>query len=157
MSFRHPAEIAAEIDVLRMALDAMHDVRGVPLSVERAHGCVASMSTRDESGSEDDGARMMRERRNFDDEAIMAKRQIRNLRVELRASRSAWPMGCEDVASMLGVKLGTVHMWVKRSAIVARDGTIGGAPWWWRETVAAWAVATGRLDADRKSTRLNSS
>lgn len=56
-----------------------------------------------------------------------------------------WPIGCEDVAALLGVQLGTVHMWRKRGVLVPCDGTIAGAPWWWRSAVVAWAERTGRL------------
>jgi hypothetical protein len=145
MSFRHPAEIAAEIDVLSTALSAMREVNGVPVACEGIYAALGGPEQ--QGGSEDDGSRLRRERRNFRAEIRAAEAQIRDRRAEYRSALAAWPLGCEAVAEMLGVKLGTVHIWVRRSAIVARDGTIGGAPWWWRASIVAWAVASGRLDA----------
>lgn len=62
-------------------------------------------------------------------------------------------VGAEDISSMLGVQLQTVHRWRTRSremgagALPEPEWIIGGVPIWQRSTIVRWARQTNRLSA----------
>lgn len=58
--------------------------------------------------------------------------------------RRVVPLDVPGVAERLGVKVGTVWKWRGRKVLPPEDGTVSGQPWWWPETIDAWAKETGR-------------
>lgn len=54
-------------------------------------------------------------------------------------------VGVQEIATMLGVQVRTVHQWQRRARLPERDTTVSGLPAWRRATVTAWARETGRL------------
>jgi hypothetical protein len=94
--------------------------------------------------SEDDAREIMEKRSGFNRQIRDKQSELRDLKEELASLETAWPVGCEDVASMLEVKLGTVHIWRLRNVLPEPAGLIGGAPWWWRADIQDWAETTGR-------------
>lgn len=54
------------------------------------------------------------------------------------------PLDVPAVAARLNVERDTVWKWRTRKLLPPEDGTVSGAPWWWPETIDAWAKATGR-------------
>jgi|SRR5579884_2521554 len=55
------------------------------------------------------------------------------------------PVGAREVASLVGVAIGTVHAWRQRGLLPRPRWTVSGSPAWDREEVLAWARQTGRL------------
>lgn len=63
------------------------------------------------------------------------------------------PVGIPEIADRLGVSVNTVHSWRQRSrkggapGFPEPDGAVsnGECPYWWWETVEAWAEETGRI------------
>lgn len=62
-------------------------------------------------------------------------------------------VGAPDIAEMIGVKLNTVHVWVKRDRADGKgrlptpDALVSWTPIWWRSTITDWMteqVAAGR-------------
>lgn len=148
MSARLPEEIErelwdsqTEIERLRATVDALP-------RVERYTTHRGNVYTVDDGGQGDseDAAHEVKARRRELNAAIKSQESvIRSLRGEYRAMTSAWPVGCEDLAAMLGVQLATVHAWRKRDRLPQAAGMIGGAPWWWRSDVLNWARETKRV------------
>jgi len=55
--------------------------------------------------------------------------------------------GRQEIAEMVGVKLGTVHSWSQRGVsfpFPAPDLTVSGLPAWYASTVEEWALLAGR-------------
>lgn len=57
------------------------------------------------------------------------------------------PLGREEIAAMLDVKIGTVSQWITRGIFPGEDMRVSGSPLWWPATVEEWARETGRLPA----------
>jgi ParB/RepB/Spo0J family partition protein len=55
------------------------------------------------------------------------------------------PLGREEIAAMLDVKIGTVSQWITRGIFPGEDMRVSGSPLWWPATVEEWARETGRL------------
>ncbi len=49
-----------------------------------------------------------------------------------------------EVAAHLGVSVGTVRAYSSRGQMPAPDGRLGRTPWWWAETIRAWAASRSR-------------
>lgn len=96
--------------------------------------------------SEDDAREILQRRRDLQSEIREHEKAIRSLRGEYRAMTTPWPVGCEDLATLLAVQLSTVHQWRKRGILPEPSGLIGGAPWWWRVDILEWARTTKRID-----------
>ena len=56
------------------------------------------------------------------------------------------PLGREEIATMLQVRVGTVSQWITRGIFPAEDMRVSGSPLWWPATVESWAQETGRLE-----------
>ena len=56
------------------------------------------------------------------------------------------PLGREEIATMLQVRVGTVSQWITRGIFPAEDMRVSGSPLWWQATVESWAQETGRLE-----------
>jgi len=58
------------------------------------------------------------------------------------------PIGSAEIATILGAKPETVHMWSHRGLLPKPDWTVGGRPaWrWWR--IKQWAIQTKRLESE---------
>lgn len=56
-------------------------------------------------------------------------------------------VGAPEIAEMIGVKLNTVHVWVKRDRadgkgrLPAPDAEVSWTPIWWRSTIVEWIEA----------------
>lgn len=72
-------------------------------------------------------------------------------------------IGVNDIAQMVGVQNQTARVWRADSLawmrenprrevpriptlLPAHDGMMGEKPWWWENTITAWAVQVGRMD-----------
>lgn len=62
----------------------------------------------------------------------------------LSAGRDA-PIGPQEIATLLDVKVDTVHTWQRRRIMPAPKWIISGVPLWTRSQINQWAQATGRL------------
>lgn len=59
-------------------------------------------------------------------------------------------VGLRDIADMLGVDGRTPNIWRYRGILPPEDAIISGTiPVWRRETITAWANATGRMPRAR--------
>lgn len=55
-------------------------------------------------------------------------------------------LGLREIATLLGVKYGTVRQWKWRAGtgLPEPDATVGGSPAWHRSRIVTWAENTGR-------------
>lgn len=58
----------------------------------------------------------------------------------------AEPVGIKEIAERLGVKRGTVDIWLQRNLLPAPKWTVGGRPAWNWPDIERWAKATGRIE-----------
>lgn len=54
------------------------------------------------------------------------------------------PLGLAEIAALLGRARVTVDGWRSQGILPPPDGTVGGRPAWWPETITEWAKETGR-------------
>lgn len=132
------AHVCAEIQGLELELESLgYALEWVRNKIADQDPDVCDMDDRDSRLA------TIAERKGIRARMAARTRDLRALR-RMRRSMRDGPVGCDEIAAILGYPRNTVHQWRKRGVLPEPTGMISGVPFWWCADVLAWAERTNR-------------